>query len=321
VDCPSLDHIPSLIQQDCFRDPKVHPYTRNIIHILGDPLILKDPSYQSWMKQFPENCNHIIASNNYCSEHINFLSNSYMQYKLHQVDSNTFPLLYFNNEIKEPLCSLSHLLPKNMYSACNNLQIHMEPKERLDYSKVKENFSFEFIPDKIINKLTNNAKVIQHLKSCIEHWRQEHPFPTFPTASDIEIVTLGTGSALPSKYRNVSSTIILSKRNGNILLDAGEGTLGQISRHFGPEKTLNEILPHLKMIFISHIHADHHLGMMNLLSVMASLNRTSENPLYIIAPEKFNIWLEEYSVIQEIGLHSFIKVVPCYLLFNKFIYI
>jgi len=57
VDCPSLDHIPSLIQQDCFRDPKVHPYTRNIIHILGDPLILKDPSYQSWMKQFPENCN------------------------------------------------------------------------------------------------------------------------------------------------------------------------------------------------------------------------------------------------------------------------
>jgi len=51
---------------------------------------------------------------------------------------------------------------------------------------------------------------------------------------------------------------------------------------------------------------------------MASLNRTSENPLYIIAPEKFNIWLEEYSVIQEIGLHSFIKVVPCYLLFNKF---
>jgi len=52
---------------------------------------------------------------------------------------------------------------------------------------------------------------------------------------------------------------------------------------------------------------------------MASLHRTSDNPLYIIAPEKFNIWLEEYSVIQDIGLNTFIKVVPSYLLFNKFI--
>jgi ribonuclease BN (tRNA processing enzyme) len=318
IDCPSLDHIPSLIHQKSFQNPKVLRYTKNIIHILGDPAILKNSSYQSWMKQFSEDCNHIIVSSNYCSEHINFLSNSYMQYKLHQVDSQAFPLLYFSNEIKESLKSNTDL-PKNIISACNNLQVHIEPKEHLDYSKVKENFNFQSIPIKITDKLKNNAESIHYLKSNIDHWRQEHPFSTFSEATDIEIVTLGTGSALPSKYRNVSSTIILSKRNGNILLDAGEGTFGQISRHFGPEKTLHDILPRIKMIFVSHIHADHHLGMMNLLSVMASLHRTSDNPLYIIAPEKFNIWLEEYSVIQDIGLNTFIKVVPSYLLFNKFI--
>ena len=124
-----------------------------------------------------------------------------MQYKLSQVDPESFPLLYFNNEIKESLTS-DPQLPKNIISACNNLQIHIEPTENLDYSHVKENFNLNAIPQKIADKLKNNAEDIQSLKSSIDQWRTEHPFKTFPTSTDIEVVTLGTGSALPSKYRN-----------------------------------------------------------------------------------------------------------------------
>jgi len=318
VDCPTLDHIPSLINQERFKDPEIRQRTKNIIHILGDPGILKNEQYKAWMNGFADDCKHVIASRNYCTEHINFLSNAYMQYKLNIVDPVSFPLLYFNNEVKETLTN-DPQLPKHIVAACNNLQIHIEPKEQLDYSRCKENFNLNNIPEKIVDKLKNNAEAIQSVKFNIDQWRQKHPLSTYPTATDIEVVTLGTGSALPSKYRNVSSTIILSKRSGNVLLDAGEGTFGQICRHFGLEKTLKEVLPNIRMIFVSHIHADHHLGMINILSTMAITGRKSDNPLYIVAPEKFNIWLEEYANIQDIGLHRFIKVVPSYLLFRRFI--
>lgn len=62
---------------------------------------------------------------------------------------------------------------------------------------------------------------------------------------------------------SVSSTLINIPDYGSILLDAGEGTYGQLYRRFnqateGPN--LEDILTRLQMLFISHMHADHHLG-------------------------------------------------------------
>ena len=50
------------------------------------------------------------------------------------------------------------------------------------------------------------------------------------TREDMEIVLLGTGSSQPSKYRNVSSVYINLFSKGSLLLDCGEGTLGQLKR-------------------------------------------------------------------------------------------
>lgn len=50
------------------------------------------------------------------------------------------------------------------------------------------------------------------------------------TREDVEIVLLGTGSSQPSKYRNVSSIFINLFSKGSVLLDCGEGTLGQLKR-------------------------------------------------------------------------------------------
>ena len=44
---------------------------------------------------------------------------------------------------------------------------------------------------------------------------------------------------------------------GSILLDCGEGTYGQLFRHYG--RYVDRVLLQLKCVFISHIHADHHL--------------------------------------------------------------
>jgi ribonuclease Z len=56
--------------------------------------------------------------------------------------------------------------------------------------------------------------------ACLENIRRD----------DLEMVLLGTGSSQPSKYRNVTSIYINLFSKGGLLLDCGEGTLGQLKR-------------------------------------------------------------------------------------------
>lgn len=58
------------------------------------------------------------------------------------------------------------------------------------------------------------------LPSCLKDINRENT----------EIVFLGTGSAQPSKHRNVSSIFINLFSKGSLLLDCGEGTLSQLIR-------------------------------------------------------------------------------------------
>jgi ribonuclease Z len=88
---------------------------------------------------------------------------------------------------------------------------------------------------------------------------------------NIIVTTLGTGSAIPSKYRNVSATHLDIPGVGGILLDCGEGSLGQLRRRFGPEGT-RRVLEEMRMIYISHMHADHHLGLQVILREKAKVS-------------------------------------------------
>ena len=45
--------------------------------------------------------------------------------------------------------------------------------------------------------------------------------------------------------------------SSSILLDCGEGTLGQLYRHYG--RDMDCVINNINCIFVSHIHADHHL--------------------------------------------------------------
>ena len=111
-----------------------------------------------------------------------------------------------------------------------------------------------------------------------------------PKAGDeLIVIPLGTNSAISSRYRNgdcivhffyftsdvdrgiVSGHLIQIPDWGNLLLDAGEGTWGQMARYFGidPVRPSNvwQALRDLKCIFISHAHADHHAGLARILAM------------------------------------------------------
>ncbi|KAK0535344.1 hypothetical protein OC835_002393 [Tilletia horrida] len=126
----------------------------------------------------------------------------------------------------------------------------------------------------------------------------------------VVITPLGTGSAMPSKYRNVSSTLIQFPRPPGVpesepapcvLLDAGEGTYGQLRRKFGKEG-VDQILLGLKLFFVSHIHADHHIGVSRVLIERRKLAHRARHPLFLICNFLTKSYLEEYDVSEPLGL-------------------
>ncbi|KAK4226671.1 ribonuclease Z 1 [Podospora fimiseda] len=122
---------------------------------------------------------------------------------------------------------------------------------------------------------------------------------------ETEIIPLGTGSALPSKYRNVSANLIRVPGHGSYIIDCGENTLGQLRRVYGYEGA-DEVLRDLRAICISHLHADHHLGTASVLARWRKVN--SPHKLAIAATSKFHDWLQEYSGVEFLGLENTVKV-------------
>ncbi len=94
-----------------------------------------------------------------------------------------------------------------------------------------------------------------------------------------EVVFLGTGSMKPSKYRNVSSIYVEMTPNYSFVLDCGEGSYYQLFNHFGEQK-IDETVLKIKTIFITHIHSDHNLGILDLIAQRNKLLRKKYNGKY-----------------------------------------
>lgn len=107
----------------------------------------------------------------------------------------------------------------------------------------------------------------------------------------MELVFLGTSSALPTKNRNHSA--IALKAFGEIMLfDCGEGTQRQMTHaHLSPMK--------ISKIFLTHFHGDHFLGLPGLIQSMAFRGRKS--PLHVFGPSGTSIIME---YIKNLGYFS-----------------
>lgn len=123
------------------------------------------------------------------------------------------------------------------------------------------------------------------------------PYMPCSELEEPQIITLGTGASAPSKYRNVSSTLVRT-RLGAILFDCGEATSNSLTRIFGPEGR-SRFLRDLRVLYISHMHADHHLGAQQLLRYWLSEVSSSQSlpKLIVAAPQQFHAFIKQWSHI------------------------
>jgi ribonuclease Z len=87
-----------------------------------------------------------------------------------------------------------------------------------------------------------------------------------------EVYILGSSSATPIYQRHPTAQI-LNIHEKLFLVDCGEGTLIQLNRYHIRFHRINHI-------FISHLHGDHYLGLMGLLSTMHLQGRSDDLHIY-----------------------------------------
>lgn len=103
----------------------------------------------------------------------------------------------------------------------------------------------------------------------------------------MELVFLGTGASWPSVERNVPA-VALKRGSEIVLFDCGEGTQRQFQRSAVSYMQVNKIC-------ISHLHADHYLGIPGLVQTMA-LNERKET-LHFLGPPGLRTLLEDQRVV------------------------
>ncbi|KAN0036572.1 hypothetical protein ACTFIV_001872 [Dictyostelium citrinum] len=140
------------------------------------------------------------------------------------------------------------------------------------------------------------TKTMLDLDKHLDNLVKDKPSCKYP-----KTLFLGTASSVPSEHRNVTGILISSSEDNHFLLDCGESTLTQMERYFG-RIDLKKILIDTKMVWISHLHADHHLGLLSIikardeaLAELSEEERSKHKPLVVVAHTHFNQWLTLYS--------------------------
>ncbi|KAJ7230661.1 hypothetical protein GGX14DRAFT_584185 [Mycena pura] len=314
LDVPSPAYIPSVVSSfgqspfyARFRSTRPEDLAqcavRAVFHLCGAG-VLENPQYAQFMNGFPPTTHHIISSREYCPDPVTFTTAAFNQLRLHQLDAEMFPTPHFSLEPRKQLAAIPNL-PASCVIMEPSLHISVRPAGAPETGRLPAERRDHFHPaitsldpDLLFlsPSILENFAGMQAKAKELALKTSSQPSP----GADVVVIPLGTASAVPTSSRNVSSTLIRIPSRGSILLDAGEGTWGQLARHFG--LGVEDVLRDLSCIFVSHIHGDHHAGVVKILAKRGQLNPPPTQPLYLVSVHKLHLYLRELADIEDLGL-------------------
>ncbi|KAK6268075.1 hypothetical protein QUC31_012235 [Theobroma cacao] len=306
-----------------------------VIH-LSPASVVSSPNYQKWMKKFGS-AQHIMAGHETKNLEVPILkSSARIAARLNYLCPQFFPapgfwsLQHLNYKESDAIASREGRASKicESISAENLLKFTLRPYAQLglDRSHIPTLIGQSEVIDELHSEIPEIADAAQQVRQLWrglkgsreeltplndnrviveEPWLAENTLPNCLEnirRDDLEIVLLGTGSSQPSKYRNVSSVYINLFSKGSLLLDCGEGTLGQLKRRYGVDGA-DTAIRNLKCVWISHIHADHHTGLARVLALRRDLLKgVPHEPLLVIGPRQLKRYLDAYQRLEDLDM-------------------
>ena len=82
-----------------------------------------------------------------------------------------------------------------------------------------------------------------------------------------------------------------------LICHAGEGSYGQLLRRYGAAGA-DDVVRRLAAVWISHIHADHHVGLPSLLAARTRLLGPDCEPLLVVGPRPLRRALQAYAQLE-----------------------
>ncbi|KAF2247160.1 ribonuclease Z mitochondrial precursor [Trematosphaeria pertusa] len=318
LDVPSEEYLKSLFQREELQSESVMKGIGACFWLLG-PGLSGHPMLQQFMQKL-DKVQHVISSVDDCPNRLALDSVAAQTTRLGQIDPVRYHIPFHDNTTlpqnslyglgsSERKISLSNAIVADR-GVTFSLMPKFERKDKtvrlVDLDEIKKAMDPE-----IIEFARAAQQDVAQDQESLQAWRQLLARP------DTEVITLGTGSALPSKYRNVSATLLRVPGIGNYLFDCGENTIGQLQRVFKPDE-LVEIIKNLKVIWISHLHADHHLGTASMIRTWYKIVHNgvpaedrpepatlaadiSTYGLSVISHQGMIQWLREYSSVEDFG--------------------
>lgn len=287
IRCPSKEYFNSLFNNNSFEQFYNGQQKLSVVYHLVPEEVILDEQYQQFINKLAfENTNikHIIVNSENCERYPSFPSSDHYLKKLKALVPPIFQIQdkETNNRKFNKLNLNANVI------ACEKVtRVYMGPLAKVGVLEVRpyqtdihDVWEFHHHQESnpefktLVEKLSIEIERVENIQD-----KQQYP----------KVLFTGTGSAVPSRFRNVTGNYIALAEDKGLLLDAGECTYSQLYRAFGQHR-IKDILLGIKMIWISHEHADHHLG---VPGICLKRSKYTSEPLVVVGPPRFISWLNK----------------------------
>ncbi|KAI6239576.1 BMA-ITSN-1, isoform a [Aphelenchoides fujianensis] len=254
VDCANEEKMPSLFTNGILQKYVTGEKQMNyVVHFTPDR-ILQTADYQRWVEAFGPKCLHLIA--NGTGEALPMTDGVYRQQRmLNEICPEFFPPIFphdFHGTINQDV---------DLSTPGGSRRVRtLEKYPMRGRATGNEAASISLTESELQSRIQDNKnipKAVEEFRAAVASL--DTSGSSFPT-----LTVLGTASAIPMKYRNVSAYWLQLTAEASVMVDCGEGAYGQLKVLHGPEK-IDDVMTNLAAVFITHAHLDHMNGLYTII--------------------------------------------------------